>query len=407
MNTTKSTISTNNTDLSIYDVIVIGLGGSGISTLYYLAKAGYKVLGLEKFDIPHKNGSSHGDSRIIRQCYYEGVEYVPFVLEAYKLWEELEKESGEVLFNKTGCISFGNSKSNPIIGMQKSASVYNLPVKNYTSEEINKRFPLFKVKEDICGVYEDNGGVLNPDKCVNAYYQLVKRINNAEIRTNTDVSKVLKSKLGSDYNYEVVTAAMGMDTRVYKSKKVIISAGSYLNTLLEASFNYTLPLEIERQLVTYCKYKDGRTHKNIPVYVGDINNTEFYGFPDLGVGFKFAFHHKGRKTKRVEEVDRNIREEERDAIFDFFPNVFSDFSKDTIDVVKEETCLYTNSPDKDFIIDYLNNDENLICISACSGHGFKFTSAVGKYIHDMIVNKRFIEFFSLKRFKGMKGSPKF
>jgi sarcosine oxidase len=73
-----------------FDAIVIGVGAMGSATLYHLARRGQKVLALERYNIPHQMGSSHGITRIIRLAYYEHPSYLPLLRRAYELWRELQ-----------------------------------------------------------------------------------------------------------------------------------------------------------------------------------------------------------------------------------------------------------------------------------------------------------------------------
>ena len=186
--------------------------------------------------------------------------------------------------------------------------------------------------------------------------------------------------------------------------------------MLKESFNYEIPVVIERNVVNFFKYNDNRQLTNIPIYLGTFEEEDkvsssasqalyFYGFPDLGNGYKFAIHHSLKIFKYHHEIDREIQPQEEQRINKVFSKIFKDFNPNSITITKRETCLYTISPDTNFIVDSLNDDKNLICASPCSGHGFKFVSVIGKYIQEFIDNGRFIEDFGLKRFNP-KLTPK-
>lgn len=104
-----------------YDVIVVGLGGMGSAAAYHLAQRGRRVLGLERFDPAHDQGSSHGGSRLIRQVYFEDPAYVPLVQRAYELWRELEHNSREALLLATGGLLLGSPECPMLTGARATA----------------------------------------------------------------------------------------------------------------------------------------------------------------------------------------------------------------------------------------------------------------------------------------------
>ena len=124
-----------------YDAIIIGVGGMGSAAVYHLAKSGARVLGLERFGIPHEFGSSHGLTRIIRLAYSEGSHYVPLLRDAYRLWRDLEDFSGESILRVTGGLDIGPPSGGIVQGSRKSCVEHALSFEELDSGEVNRRFP--------------------------------------------------------------------------------------------------------------------------------------------------------------------------------------------------------------------------------------------------------------------------
>ena len=144
------------------DVIVVGLGAIGSAAARALARRGLRVVGLDRFAPPHALGSSHGDSRIIREAYFEHPAYVPLVQRAYLLWDELERESGRTLFTRTGGVMIGPRDGELVRGALLSATTHSLPHELLDASAIATRFPALRPRADWVGVYEPNDGVLRP-----------------------------------------------------------------------------------------------------------------------------------------------------------------------------------------------------------------------------------------------------
>src|SRR5262245_53441008 len=169
-----------------YDVIVIGVGGMGSATLYHLARRGRKVLGLERYNIPHEMGSYHGITRIIRLAYYEHPSYVPLLRRAYELWRELESLSGVKLLYITGSVDAGPEGSATFEGSRRSCVEYNLPHEVLTSAELTRRMPGYQLPADTMTVLQPEGGFLLPEICVSQHVMLAQAAG-AEVRAREPV----------------------------------------------------------------------------------------------------------------------------------------------------------------------------------------------------------------------------
>lgn len=356
-----------------FDVIVLGLGANGSSAIYHLAKAGTEVLGMDRFAPPHNRGSSHGQSRIIRQAYHENPLYVPFVKEAYKLWQELEGTTGKKLLLETGGIVLGNEKSSVVKGAKLSAEMYDLPHELLNRTEIQTCFPALKPSEDTVAVLDKTAGILFPETCIQTFLGEAQKAG-ASLRYNEKVLRIVPSENA----VEIIT-----DKDTYQAAKLIVSAGAWLNELLPELW---LPLAIERQVLYWFKDKKTSPHFTpdaLPIYIWEYSpNQIFYGFPDLGDGIKTAFYHGGR-TILPDALAADVSEEEIIRMRRMVQTQLAIEPAFNYAV----TCMYTNTPDEHFIIDFHPQYKNIIVASPCSGHGFKFSSVTGRLLCDMIMDK--------------------
>ncbi len=360
---------------TMFDVIVLGLGANGSSALYHLSKTGYKVGGIDRFTPPHTHGSSHGESRIIRQAYHEHPMYVPLVKEAYKLWYELENEWNKKLFLQTGGIMLGNKNASVVKGAKLSAETHGIAYEYLEGEAINQRYPAFKTTKETVGVVEKEAGILFPEECIKANLQLSAN-NGAVLLFDEKVISIQPHHNG----VEIIT-----DKAKHQTRKLIVSAGAWLAQLLP---DLHLPLTVERQVLYWYKNKEASLQpyllpNALPIYIWEYGQNQiFYGFPDLGSGIKVAPHHAGR-TIAPDLLSQEVSDEEikrMSCIVDEFINIQPQFSHSSV-------CMYTNTPDEHFIIDAHPQYHNIIIGSPCSGHGFKFSSLTGKILCDMALEK--------------------
>jgi sarcosine oxidase len=193
-----------------YDVIVIGVGGMGSATLYHLAQRGRKVLGLERYNMPHEMGSSHGITRIIRLAYYEHPSYLPLLHRAYALWRELQQLAGEQLLFITGSLDAGPPGSAVFEGSRQTCELYNLAHEILTGAQVNQRFPGYRLPPETMAVFQPEGGFLTPERCIVAHVMLAQA-HGADIHAREPVlgwepvepaQNTLDPWLGTDKNGE-------------------------------------------------------------------------------------------------------------------------------------------------------------------------------------------------------------
>ena len=369
-----------------YDVIVAGLGAMGSAALCHLANAGMRVLGLDRFHPPHSLGSSHGRTRIIREAYFENPLYVPLVQRAYELWGDLERQTGRQLFLKTGGLMIGRPDSALVAGARRSAEQHHLPHELLSSTELKDRFPALNPEPEMVAVWEPRAGVLFPELAIQAHLEMAAK-QGAHLRFEEPLLNWQPQVSG-------LTVLTGNGR--FTTKKLVLTAGAWLNELLP---DLRLPLSIERQVLFWFEPDSNpEDFKQCPIHLWQYGpHSFFYGFPDLGDGVKVALHHQG-ETVDPATVRREVNPEEeagiRKLLRRFLPSAEGRLNSAAV-------CLYTNTPDEHFILDYHPIHHAVVIASPCSGHGFKFSCAIGEIIAAMIeeVQPRFdLSLFNISRF---------
>lgn len=358
-----------------FDVVIIGAGAMGSAAAYHLSRAKQRVLLLEQFEIAHTRGSSHGESRIFRFAY-TNADYAKFAMQCKPLWRALEQDAGVKLLTETGGIDLGTDD----IGMQNVNEVEQaLQAVGATYERINftalkNKFPQWNMPQHVQAVYSPDAGVLNATLCVQtqvaraAYY-------GAQIHANEKCLTISPISGG----VEVVT-----DRARYRAKKGIVSAGAWANQLL-AQINCALPLKIEKEQVVYFapranapSFATGR----FPVWI-HYGATNYYGFPMLGAaGVKMGIHHD-KEFIKIEDYDRQPSVEVTQRLRAYMSQHLPDAAGRDFDAI---ACLYTVTPDEDFVIDFAPTTRDVLIASPCSGHGFKFAIGVGKALSDLALH---------------------
>ena len=371
-----------------YDVIVAGLGAMGSAAAYHLAKRGARVLGLDRFITPHAFGSSHGDSRIIREAYFEHPLYVPLVQRAYELWHELEEETRERLFLQTGGLMIGPPEGSLVQGALLSARTHQLTHELLDEAELRRRYSVFHPGGPTVAVWEPRAGILFPEKCIAAHLQSARR-------------------LGASFHFEEAvhfwrqengTCEVQTDRGNYRASKLVCTAGAWLTGLCP---DLKLPLNCTRQVLYWfdpALQPEAFEPQRFPVFIFEYElGRYFYGFPNLGEGVKVAIHHEGAAAA-PETISRTVQDEEvhplRALLHKYLPVAAGALRKTSV-------CMYTNAPDGPFLVEFYPVSSPVLLVSACSGHGFKFSSAMGELVAQLLLEgrARFDPFpFRLKRF---------
>lgn len=372
-----------------YDVAIIGLGAMGSAAACALSKRGASVVAFDRFSPPHSAGSTHGHTRIIREAYYEHPLYVPLVRRAYELWSELERESNVSLMVQTGGVMVGPEHGPLVTGALESALTHQIAHEMLDSRALSARFPAYCPRADWVGLFEARAGMLFPEECVAAMLNRAKQ-RGVALQLNEEVSG-----WRSNGSRIAVRTARG----TYEADRLIVAAGPWLPGLRD-SLGVDLPLEIERQLSHWFEplEPDGRyTAAQCPIGLWEVQGEFFATLPDEGHGVKCGVHHAGALTS-PDSVDRNVTSAETDAARRQLEQVMPGAGGRLRDA---RVCLYTNTPDRHFIVDWLKG-ERVLVVSPCSGHGFKFASAIGEIAAQMALDGRSwldLHPFSLARFR--------
>lgn len=373
-----------------YDVIVVGLGAMGSAACHHLARRGKRVLGLEKFDLPHGNGSSHGYSRMIRMAYNEHPDYVPLLRSAFALWRELEAESGQKLMHLTGGLYLGPPEGLIVGGALSAAKAFDLPFDLLDQATLRRSFPQFHLPEDFVGMLEENAGFVIPEKAIAAHVLLALR-NGAELHGQEPVTRWS----ADDSGVRVSTAH-----REYHAEQILFCGGAWTDKLVK---DLGVPLRVTRQVLGWVWPRKPEAFElgRLPVWLLDhLDGSCHYGFPMMpdNPGFKLAHHHPGLPTD-PDSVTRTPLPEDEET---FRPTLRSRIPDADGPLLSLRVCLYTNSPDSHFIIDRHPEYSRVFLACGFSGHGFKFSTVVGEVLADLAVNGKTghsIGFLGLARFR--------
>ena len=355
------------------DVIVVGLGAMGSAALYHLAQRGVRVVGFDRYAPPHDMGSTHGLSRIIREAYYEHPHYVPLVQRAYELWADLERRAARRLFHQTGGLMIGRHDGVLVAGALRSAQEHLLTHEMLTPGAVRLRFPGFAVPDEMMAFFEPRAGVLDPEGCVDAHLQLAAA-SGAEIHANEPVQH---------WRYDRGRVRVVTASGEYDAARLALCAGAWTPDLLDDD---AVELRVERQVMhwfTPARDAELFTPARCPIAMIEYApDRVFYFVPDSGDGVKAAIHHEG-ETTTPDAVRREVDQIDVDRVTrllaTYLPAAAGSHRRSA-------TCLYTNTADGHFLVmPHARHDEVLI-VSACSGHGFKFASAIGEAVADLLMN---------------------
>ncbi|XP_060114938.1 peroxisomal sarcosine oxidase [Heteronotia binoei] len=357
----------------LYEALVVGAGIQGSFTAYHLAKRGQKTLLLEQFPLPHTRGSSHGQSRIIRSAYPQDY-YVAMMKRAYQLWAVLETEAGTLLHRPTPMLVLGQQQNSEFQSFWQTMQRLDIPHEVFTPQALAQKYPEIHPHGGEMAVADLTAGVLYPDKALQAVQEQFQRSGG----TVRDGEKVLRILPG---NVVTVTTNRGE----YRAKHLVITAGPWTGCLL-APLGVQLPLQPLRIHVYYWQAKGPGTRSHVehlPCFLGISLNQEahhIYGLPsDEYPGLvKICYHHGSPvEPDQPDQLDRASAVPDRQILQDFVRNYLPGLDPEP---AVEERCLYTNTPDEDFVLDRHPRFNNIIIGAGFSGHGFKFAPVIGEIL---------------------------
>lgn len=387
------------------DTIVCGLGAMGSAAVYQLAKRGNKVLGLDRFSPPHANGSSHGESRIIRQAIGEGEEYVPLVLRSYELWREIEEATGRELLTITGGLTLESQNSEAVMHGRpdfldraiRCAEKFDIRHEVLETADLRRRYPQFAVTDERA-YFEYETGYLRPELCIEAQLHLARKYG-AAIQTDQTIVSVGS---GGDSGVMVKTSRS-----TYSAERVIITAGPWIARFLPQAYAHLF--KVYRQVMYWFDIREDCRSTfappGFPIFIwifAQGGEFGFYGFPTLdGKTIKVATEQFTAITD-PDHVRRAVTREEKQSMYREYVHGrlpgLSDRCRSAA------SCLYTTTPDANFVIDVHPDNDRIIVASPCSGHGFKHSAAIGEALAEKVTDgksKIDISSFSLRRFTHM------
>ncbi len=375
-----------------YDVIVVGLGGMGSASAYQLARRGKRVLGLEQFDLLHTQGSSHGQTRIIRLAYHEHPSYVPLLRRAYELWRELEADAGERLLITTGCLEGGPEDGRVFLGSLEAACQHDLPHEVLDGPQLRRRFPaLAGIDDGMHAVLQPNGGFLMAERTMLAHVNGALA-SGAELRFR---EPLLDWEPTADGGVQVRT-----ERATYLADRLVICAGAWARAVIPSLHDLAVP---ERQVLAWFTptRRELFTPDRLPVFLLDVPEGHFYGFPVHDVpGYKVGLYHHFGEPIDPSDPDRSVRADDEAVLRAFTERYLPEGAGPTLMLT---ACLFTNSPDEHFLVGTLPDAPQVSLFAGESGHGYKFASVIGEILADLAIEgstRHDIGLFRLDRFEA-------
>lgn len=328
----------------------------GSATARFLAQAGHQVVLFEQFERGHAKGSSHGTSRIIRKAYQDPL-YASLMDEVFPLWRELEEEADERFYVETGLLVFGKPDSNYLQETRKTLSHYRIVSEQLGYIEVAKRFGGFHIDPDEEAIFQPEAGYLRADRCIEANLNIAETAG-AELRFNT----CAETTEGGKVNNEQFDA-------------VALCAGPWTPAI-------TGTADLVPRLQTFA-YFDAPMERDIPVWI-DGSEDHFYGLPDYGNGFKVGRHLYGPEIDPDED-----RPADEESLLTIAAEARRRLGADVM--LRSVQCVYTVAPNEDFRIGRLPGSVPSFFVSACSGHGFKFSIWFGKLLCQLVEGRQAVE----------------
>lgn len=353
-----------------YDAIVVGVGGIGSATTYHLARRGLDVLGIERHDVPHAMGSSHGSTRIIRKAQQEGPSYVPLVERAYELWRDLEARTGRDLLYVTGSVHAGAPGTDLVGNVREACDANGIEYELLSAETVNERFPGYDLPEGFDAVYQDDGGFLDCERCISAHVQAA-HAEGATIRGREEVLEWSETTDG---------VRVRTDKGRYAADELVLAAGPWTAELLPSIAENAVPV---RALMTWLQPKRPELFapERFPVFVLRGEEEGGYGFPVHDVpGFKFGRSGENREVVDPDQMDREPTTAEEELHRRFAETYFPEGAGPTISL---RTCIQSYSADEDFVLGRAPGHDAVTVGAGFTGHGFKFASVTGEILADL------------------------
>jgi sarcosine oxidase len=357
-----------------WDAIVVGLGAIGSGAAYWLSRRlGDRVLGLEQFDLGHDNGAGQDHSRIIRLSYHR-ADYVRLAGRAYETWADVEKDAGVQIVTRTGGLDVGpHEAAIPLTDYSSAMDAERVPYEHLEAAEIMRRWPQWRLGDEHHGLYQADAGIADPNRA-NAAHQRLARRHGATLLEHSPVTRLLDA--GGE-----IEVHLG-DGSIHRAGHVVLATDAWTNELL-ASFDRHLPLTIIQAQVTYFAPPDAAVFApdRFPIWIW-MDDPSFYGFPTYGEAGPKAAEDVGG-----DEVTPSTRTFERNEVgfarlTDFLAR---HLPRHLGPEIYTKTCLYTLTPDRDFVVDSLPDQPNVF-VALGAAHAFKFASVLGRILAELVAD---------------------
>jgi len=375
------------------EVAVVGLGSMGCQALWQVARRGVSAIGIDQFMPGHDYGAGHGESRIIRSCYQEGPQYVPLVLEAFRQWRELEQEAGQHLLTENGALFIGRPDEGYIPEAIATAEACDLRHELLDTAEAARRYPQHRLGPDEAALLDFQAGYLRPEAVSRAAAARAEQLG-ARVVTQARVEGI--EERGD--HVEIRTAA-----GTFRAGQAIVAVGAWTGKLLP---ELGLPLRVERQVQLWFRAHrpEEFAPERFPVFIRERGerggDLVWYGLPSLdGQTVKAALHHSGAEAD-PDHLDREVHDDDRAPVAELVATTLPGLDPQP---VRGKACMYTNTPDGHFVLDFHPAHPEVLIASPCSGHGFKFASVLGEVMADLTLGERprfDLGLFRIGRFAG-------
>lgn len=365
-----------NTSQNTFDVIVLGLGAMGSAATYHLAKAGRRVLGIEQFELGHAFGSSFGESRIIRYAY-DHPAYIELARHTYPLWHQVEADTGHQLVVQTGGLDWGLPDDPHFRNTRESLDFSGIAYEWLAPAEVRARLPQFTLRDGEMAIYQADAGFVRATMSVIAHTERAHALG-AQLLTSTRVERIEPSE---------ASVTVHTSNGTYSAGALVISAGPWAGPLL-ASTGLRLPLQPTREILVFfhTEVPELFTPQRCPIFIYHGGEKIYYGIPDADglSGFKVAQHGRHEPTD-PNTIDRTTEDSYVEQVRGFQRKYIP---RGGGDVIKTYVCMYTMTPDEHFIIDTHPAYRNIAIGAGFSGHGFKFSTLIGKMLGELALEGR-------------------
>ncbi len=367
-------------------VIVVGLGAVGSATLYQLARRGVPAVGIDRYAPPHAMGSSHGETRITRQAVGEGESYAPLVRRSHEIWRTLEAEEGVALLDQVGGLimapregaALHHGKDSFVRRTVAVAERFGIAHEVLDPAAIMRRFPQFQLRGDELGYFEPGAGMVAPERCIAAQLAAARRLG-ATVRVDERVLAITQDGGG---------VTVRSDRETLTANRCVVTAGPWIGELLGGGLKaHAVPY---RQALHWFEADDPAAYApgRFPVFIwmhGPAQEDYLYGFPQVaaGTGVKVATEQYADPAD-PDAIDRTVSEAESAEMFRL--HVAGRLRGVTPRRLRAAACLYTVTPDAAFIVDAPPGLDRVLAVSACSGHGFKHSAALGEAVAEQVAD---------------------